>query len=169
MRRLLLLRHAKAMRGCPGGGDALRPLSEIGFADAKRLGRYLSRSDLLPDRILCSTALRTRQTVDALTGAWPSRPPTDYLPQLYLAETDEILSLLDAGGDRTLLVVGHNPAIAECAHRLAAQGAMGDAAHLQGLQGGFPPCALAIFEAQSSPRGAGPYALERFLRPDELP
>ena len=43
MRRLLLLRHAKAERLQPGGRDQDRVLAQRGRADAKTLGAYLAR------------------------------------------------------------------------------------------------------------------------------
>ena len=62
MRRLLLLRHAKAERSQPGGRDHDRVLTQRGRADAKTLGAYLARHRLVPDRALVSTAARTRET-----------------------------------------------------------------------------------------------------------
>ena len=62
MRRLLLLRHAKAERSQPGGRDHDRVLAARGRADAKKLGAYLARHAFVPDRALVSTSARTRET-----------------------------------------------------------------------------------------------------------
>ena len=62
MRRLLLLRHAKAERSQPGGRDHDRILSKRGRNDAAAVGAYLVRHRLVPDRALVSTSARTRET-----------------------------------------------------------------------------------------------------------
>ena len=69
MRRLLLLRHAKAERSQPGGRDHDRVLAERGRADAKKLGVYLARHAFVPDRAVVSTAARTRETWALLATA----------------------------------------------------------------------------------------------------
>jgi phosphohistidine phosphatase len=80
MRRLMLLRHAKSDRP-PGMPDHDRPLNGRGRDEAPLVGTYLAHNGLLPDRVLCSTAERTRETWDlvaaTLTGAvvLPSAPP----------------------------------------------------------------------------------------------
>ena len=60
-RTLLILRHAKAVRES-AGGDRARPLNDRGLANASAVGRWLLAEGLIPDRVLCSTAARTRQT-----------------------------------------------------------------------------------------------------------
>ncbi len=62
MRRLLLMRHAKAERPEPGGNDFARILSPRGRADAKTLGAYMARHRSIPDRAVVSPAARTRRT-----------------------------------------------------------------------------------------------------------
>ena len=60
--QLLLLRHAKSSWRQADLEDHQRPLNKRGLAAAKRMGLYLAEAGLRPDRVLCSTALRTRET-----------------------------------------------------------------------------------------------------------
>ncbi|MFO6462934.1 SixA phosphatase family protein [Jannaschia sp. KMU-145] len=109
---LILLRHAQAGGGRP---DRTRHLTEKGTADARRIGDWLRAEGHLPARILCSPATRTRETLDALDLTAETAFPDD----LYNAPTRV---LLDHARDATapLLIVAHNPGIAEAAAELAA-------------------------------------------------
>ena len=119
MRRLLLLRHAKAEPGTPEQEDHDRTLTERGLADAAAMARYLRKRDYTPARILCSTSLRTVQTADAVLATRPAA--IDYLKVLYLAAPGRIIALAqDADdADRALMVIGHNPGLEHCAALLA--------------------------------------------------
>ncbi len=171
MRRLLLMRHAKSSWDEPALADHDRPLAPRGLRDAPRMGRWLARKELLPDRILCSTARRARQTCEAVRAELPAPPEALVLPQLY--EFGRIRPLLEAiahhGGDaRTLLVVGHNEALHDLARHLAVTGARDDMSELHRK---FPTAAVAVLELDG---GDWPSALERrgrlvrFMRPKKL-
>lgn len=121
-RTLLLMRHAKAEDGC-GAADYDRALTAKGWGQAERVGRLLAERGYAPDHVICSAAKRTRQTLDGVLGAMElsgglsARPETDYAETAYLAGVDELLGLVNlVGADvSTVLVVGHNPAIAQVA------------------------------------------------------
>ena len=68
MRQLILLRHAHAESATAGQDDIARPLSATGLAEARAAGDWLREHGLRPDRVLCSTAARTRETLAALPG-----------------------------------------------------------------------------------------------------
>ena len=63
MKILLILRHAKSSWDHPGLRDHDRPLNPRGRRDAPRMGRFLVERDLVPERIVSSTAVRARTTV----------------------------------------------------------------------------------------------------------
>src|SRR5262245_48582071 len=111
MRRLLMLRHAKSSWSEPGASDHDRPLNRRGQETAPRIGAYLARHALVPQRVLCSTARRARETWDLVAAALGDAPPTTYVDQLYDAAPRAILGAIrDADADaQSLLVVGHNP------------------------------------------------------------
>lgn len=116
-RTLLLMRHAEAEHG--RGTDYERGLTERGRAQAEAVGRLLSRLGHVPDRVICSAAERTRQTLDGVLGAMESalRPEVDYSEDAYSAGVDtllELVSRVDADA-RTVLVVAHNPTVAQLA------------------------------------------------------
>lgn len=132
MPTLIVLRHAKA--DSPFGvSDADRPLTARGRRDATAAGDELRATGRVPDGVLCSTALRTRQTLDGLA----LDAPVEYEPRVYDNDAGEILDLLRAraGEPATLLLIGHNPSL----HRLVADLT---AAPVDG----FPTSAMAVID-----------------------
>ncbi len=132
-RRLLVLRHGQAKDAPPGGSDADRPLSGRGRRGAASLGPVVRR--LRPEFVLCSSALRTRQTVEALE----LDPGTDVSiePGLYGAEVEEIVDhLRGIDDDEVVLIVGHNPGV----HQLVIELTGGDRVP------SFRPATLAVLE-----------------------
>ncbi len=123
-RRLVLLRHAKS--DWPDVADHERPLAKRGRRDAPRAGRWLSRSGYVPDAVLCSTARRARETWELVAGglaeAGAAPPPARYEPRLYQATVLGLLMLVREFPDaeRTVLIVGHNPGLAELVHGMTA-------------------------------------------------
>jgi phosphohistidine phosphatase len=119
-RTLLLLRHAKS--DWPDGvADVDRPLTERGRRDAVAVGRQLTEWDLQLDLVLCSSAVRTRQTWEqAVAGGAQSRE-VRHVPAIYRADTPELIALVRglATTVRAVLVLGHGPALPELADLLA--------------------------------------------------
>ncbi len=167
MVRLLLVRHAQAVVQ-ERGDDLDRALTDDGRADAGRLGRFLADQGLRPDRALVSPALRTRQTLQALAEGAGRVIPASYDSDLYTGATTQVLTALmtQAEGSGTVLLVGHNPGVAELALTLAGGGDPGD---IEAMRERFPPCSLALvaFDGWNDVR-AGGGALERFVTPDAL-
>jgi phosphohistidine phosphatase len=112
-RTLILMRHAEA-----GGAynDHERPLTPAGLIDATAAGSWIRSALPGVDAVLCSTALRTRQTLSA-TGVGA---PTRFAQELYGGGIDDILSQIALTPDTasTVLVVGHAPGIPATAHEL---------------------------------------------------
>ncbi len=138
----MLLRHAKAVQQSRGD-DFARDLQEKGHRDAGRLGGYLRSHDLVPDVALVSAAARTRQTFDGLMATIEAPVAATYDEALYNATAGEIRGMLKgtAPGVQTLMIVGHNPGIADLAAMLARDG---DLAEITRLRHFFAPCSLAI-------------------------
>ncbi|WP_297740471.1 histidine phosphatase family protein [Nocardioides sp.] len=143
-RRLVLVRHAKAEAW--GEDDHARLLTEKGRADASEAGRWLAESGFVPDRALVSSATRARETWSLMSEAagWELAPVIE--PALFAASPDTVLDLLrEAPADaRSVMVVGHNPTIAYLAQLLDDGG--GDAAASAAMVGGYPPCAMTVFD-----------------------
>jgi phosphohistidine phosphatase len=114
-RRLILLRHAKS-DWPDGAADHERPLARRGRRDAPAAGRWLAGAGLDPDAVVCSTARRARETwalVQPELGGTP--PPARFEPRVYEATALALLMLVREFDPawRTVLVVGHNPGLAE--------------------------------------------------------
>ena len=167
MRRLLLLRHAKAERSQPGGRDHDRVLAERGRADARKLGAYLERHAFVPERAVVSTSARTRETWKQLAAAFGKVPAVTFDDRIYDASSDTLLKTIrETGPDTgTLMVVGHNPGMQELATALIASGDV-DARERLGEE--FPTSALAMITfapadwASVHPQGG---RLEHFVTP----
>lgn len=144
-RRLVLLRHAKS--DYPGGVlDHDRPLSVRGRREGALAGDHLRSLPAPVDEVLCSTALRTRQTLER-TGI---EAPTRYTADIYEAHPDDILEHVreTEEGVRTLLVIGHAPGIPSLALELAGPGS--DQVALQEIGTKFPTSALVVLEISGS-------------------
>ena len=114
MRQLILLRHAHAESATAGQDDIARPLSATGLAEARAAGDWLREHGLRPDRVLCSTAARTRETLAALGDIGAGEIYED--ASIYEASPGTLASLADANRDaERLLLVGHNPGLEQLA------------------------------------------------------
>lgn len=111
---LILMRHAKSSWDNPGP-DHARPLNARGRRSATNLGHWLRAQGLVPDEALVSDAARTRETFERLRLEVTPR----FLRDLYHAEAHEMMQVLAQAGGRCVLMVGHNPGIAELAEALA--------------------------------------------------
>jgi len=119
-KRLILTRHAKSAWDDPALTDHDRPLNERGRRAAADLGGWLASRGYLPDEVLCSDALRTRQTWEGIAPAMPAAPQVTLKPALYHAGPDVMLAVLRRATGQTVLLLGHNPGIAEFAARITA-------------------------------------------------
>ena len=169
MVRLLLLRHAKSDWGAPDLADHDRPLAERGRHDAPRIGAALRAGGHVPVRVLCSTALRARHTLDLVAGEMALEAAAEFLPEIYEGGPQQILDLARSanGGAQTLMMVGHNPAFHEAA--LALCGAGGEALRTA-MEAKFPTCTFAVIDFPDgwSKVGWGAGCLVAFLRPRDL-
>jgi phosphohistidine phosphatase len=145
LRRLYLLRHAKAETETSEQDDFDRALTERGLADAAAMARYLKKQHYAAGRILCSTSLRTRQTAAAVLAERAAA--VDYLDALYLAPPGKIVGLLQAAAEQALMVVGHNPGLEQCATLLAREPVQRkEQARHDLLEEKFPTAALAVLD-----------------------
>jgi phosphohistidine phosphatase len=148
MRRLILFRHAKSdhVRGVQ---DLDRPLAERGRTAAPRMGQYLKDEGLLPDLVLVSPSVRTRETWDL------ARPPLEPVamriePRIYEAPSSLLLEALREAEDdaKVVMFVGHNPGMQDLSARLVGYG---DRYAFARLSQKFPTAGIAVldFDAQS--------------------
>jgi phosphohistidine phosphatase len=121
MKRLILTRHAKSSWDDPLTPDHDRPLNERGKAAAADLGIWLASRGYVPGEVLCSDALRTRKTWSGLAPALPGTPVLNLKPALYHAGPDVMLAVLRHATADCVMMIGHNPGIADFAARLVAR------------------------------------------------
>lgn len=172
VKTILLLRHAKSAWSDSALSDHDRPLNRRGERAAKAIGDHLAQHGPRPDRVLCSTAVRTRQTMASVikrlgTGA---PPPIALEDGLYLASEGSLLARLQELDDdvRSVLLIGHNDGIWRLAETLAGRGAP---ARLAALQEKYPTGTLATLQVPDGPwrdLAAGSGELVAFVRPRDL-
>jgi phosphohistidine phosphatase len=171
-RRLVLVRHAKS--AWPDVPDQQRPLAKRGRRDAPAAGRWLRENGFLPDRVLCSTARRTRETWQLMVPEFGKHPPAvSYEDRVYAADCSSLLDLARQADEAvsTLMIVGHNPGIEELAMTLAAAPRdAGSAGALQRAAAKFPTAAIAVLEFDSAWSSLGPGSAQiiGFVTPADL-
>jgi phosphohistidine phosphatase len=171
VKTILLLRHAKSAWSDPRLDDHERPLNRRGEQAAKAMAAHIARREPRPDLILCSTALRTRQTLAPLIKLLDApAPPIALEKGLYLASEDFLMAHLQAVGDEvaTVLLIGHNDGIWHLAEALARSGT---ADALAALREKYPTGTLATLRCPDGPwrdLAAGGAELVAFVRPRDL-
>ena len=168
MHRLHLLRHAKS-KPEDGIDDRERPLSRRGREVARRIGETLPAALGSVDLVLCSTALRTRETAVLVLAGFAPMPPVQFEDALYLAGQAALLRRLcrldESAG--VVLVIGHNPGL----HDLAIGLASSASPRFRALASGkFPTIARASFTIDSnwSSLGETRHKLTDYVTPKSL-
>lgn len=108
-REIVILRHAQAQPPATGQADAARELSEHGRAEAAAVRRWFSEHGLQFDAVLCSPAIRARQTLDAVIGEGAANARIE--PRIYEATPGTLIDVLDTVRVGRVLLVGHNPGL----------------------------------------------------------
>lgn len=164
MGTLYLLRHAKSSWDDPSLPDHERPLAPRGRRDAKRISDHLAHEAIEPELVLCSSAVRTLQTLELVrpTGA------VQVEDELYAASADRLLKRLHLLPDEagSAMLIGHNPGVQELALDLASGGS-----ELARLRAKFPTAALATLtfaQGSWSALARGDAVLATFVVPKQL-
>jgi phosphohistidine phosphatase len=169
MLRLMLLRHAKSSWDEPGIADRDRQLSPRGRRAAALMGAEFATRGLQPDKILCSPARRTRETLAALLPHLTGEGRIAITAELYepASKTYEAAIGRRAVDARRLLVIGHNPAIQETALALVSE----DDPARSDIAEKLPAGSLVVIDLPAEnwaglERGSGRVAL--YLKPRDL-
>lgn len=164
MKRLYLLRHAKAGWAMPGIRDFDRPLDEVGHADAEATGMAMAAAGYVPDLTLCSNARRARETLEGIAGN-ADIGRVLFFDQLYTEDATGYLALIrEHGSFGSLLVIGHNPMMEDLAMAVAGDG---EQEARDALASGFPTSGLAVirFDHGLDEATTGTGYLEAFVTP----
>jgi phosphohistidine phosphatase len=124
MKRLYLMRHGHSPTTSEASvaKDALRPLSERGRRDARRMAEEILKRGGKPGLILHSPLVRAVQTARAVADALkPAAGPEMFEALDNTLSADEVIEALrERGGDADeVLAIGHQPQIGEVASLLA--------------------------------------------------
>ena len=166
MKRLFLLRHAKSSWDDPGLDDHDRPLAPRGRRASALIAEHLRRARIGPVLVLCSSARRTRETLERVM---PALDPVEVRieRQLYGASSEDLLQRLRELPDEaeSVMVLGHQPAIQELALHLAGEGS-----ELERVRAKFPTAALATlsFVGEWSELGHRSAELIAYVKPKQL-
>ncbi len=109
---LLLIRHADTLQVVGRQSDIERELTQQGQLQGEHMREHLANANLPNStQVLCSTAMRTRQTLQACL---PDAPNVKFLQEIYAAYTGDLLNLINeyfTQGSNSIVVVGHNPSL----------------------------------------------------------
>ncbi|NNF25359.1 MAG: histidine phosphatase family protein [Rhodobacteraceae bacterium] len=162
---LILTRHAKSSWQDPSLDDFDRPLNDRGRKSAGAVGTWLAGHDLVPGEVILSGARRTVDTWSLIAEHLEGAVAMHSDPALYHASAQSMLSVAQTGSARTLMLIGHNPGIADFAARLVAEAPD----HPQFDK--YPTCATLVlgFEAKGwKDIGWGDGQVRHFVVPREL-
>ena len=140
MRTLYLLRHAKSSWAEPALPDRNRPLAPRGRRDANRIAKHLVRLEIQPELVLCSSAVRTRETLERLRIARGGGSTVRLEDELYGASAEQLLERIRLVPEAiaSVMLIGHNPGLRDLALFLAQDGI-----DRERLEEKFPTAALA--------------------------
>ncbi|MEX1365979.1 MAG: histidine phosphatase family protein [Nannocystaceae bacterium] len=161
-RRLIVLRHAKSDQYSDAPTDHDRPLNARGIRNAPLIGARLAELGWVPQVVVSSDALRTRQTWEHMHDALGGTPQVSFARALYLAGPTEVREALRGLPDEvgTAMVIGHNPGWEDVVFGLS------------GVRVRMTTANAALLEVQAAgwaeAVGRGDWRLDAVLRPKEL-
>jgi phosphohistidine phosphatase len=106
---LLLIRHATARAlGLPDG-DFVRQLGEKGHEQARRVGRFLKKHDLIPDVLLTSPVIRAKETANLLAEEGCPEPVIEPWLECGMRPEQALEGLKAYQQFPRIAIVGHEP------------------------------------------------------------
>ena len=120
MKRLIIMRHAKSSWDLPVS-DHQRPLNERGLKNAPEMGRRILKSQVIPEIIYSSDAVRAFTTAQLVRDYINPNIPIQVEPKIYDSTLQTLLKIIESFDEKyaTVLMVGHNPTISLLANYLA--------------------------------------------------
>jgi phosphohistidine phosphatase len=161
MRNLYLLRHAKSSWKDESLADFERPLAGRGRKACDTIGKFVLSKQLEFDLVICSTALRARDTIDLVRQRAKLRVEVRYDERIYEAGTERLLEVISQieSDKKSVLLVGHNPGFEDLLQLLTSE------------EPPFPTAALAKINWKNSKWSEpleGKATLEWIVTPKEL-
>ena len=121
MKTLFLIRHAKSSWSDSELKDDERPLNERGNRDAPIIARRMAESWPAPDKIICSHALRARETASIMNSSWWNEQTIEIDERLYHGGASSSLEIIARVSTevKSLALVFHNPTVTHLSNVLA--------------------------------------------------
>jgi len=116
MKKIYLIRHAKASSIEFGMSDFQRPLSKKGKSDAAYMAKRLKNFGILPDLVISSPAKRAKTTAKVIAETVGyEKSKIIFQESLYESSYQTYRYLLDSLDDslNSIFIVAHNPTITE--------------------------------------------------------
>jgi phosphohistidine phosphatase len=149
--RIYLLRHAKAGWADPGQPDFDRGLDSQGYAEAELVADKAADRGYRPDLVISSTAVRCRQTADAIKRAISETIEPQFVDELYNGSVGTYTAILAAQRDvKSVMLIGHNPVIEETLANLVGPEQMAAA-----IPNGYPAGGLAVLDHRGTRDDSG--------------
>ncbi|HBF32013.1 histidine phosphatase family protein [Rhizobium sp.] len=151
--RIYLLRHAEA--GWPENGqkDFDRSLNDAGYAQAEVVTDRAADKNYRPELVICSTAMRCRQTSDAVRRNMCGEDVAfRFVDELYDSPLRVYMEILAGAEDvDSVMLIGHNPAMSETLQALVGPQQLGNI-----IPHGYPTCGLAVLARTDNARPTQP-------------
>jgi len=120
MKKIVIIRHAKAEDQNSSLDDYDRTLTKRGIEDATFIGNFLNNKGLIPDLITSSPSTRTMETSEIIAKEVSYDKaiiPNQYIYEAYVTMLQEIISFIHDDNEIVFLV-GHNPGVSTLAYML---------------------------------------------------
>lgn len=162
MKKLILMRHAKAKKDAPSGEDFDRELTERGLEEALIVARALKADGHVPDLALVSASARTQGTFAQVQSVMGAVTP-EVLDALYNAHGHELRHAIEAkeAACDCLLVVAHNPGVHQLVVDYLIEGAQ-SLSTIDKIRTGYPTATATVFDVDVAgrPTYAGVYTAQ---------
>lgn len=138
-RQLIVMRHAKTEQ--LADSDRARKLTPRGRTDARAGSAWLREQGVTPEIALVSPAARARETADLVADGISPSLAVRIVEELYGASPTEVIEIVAgvAAGARSVIVIGHNPTMADLVREVQRDVSKQSAAHL-------PTAGIAVLE-----------------------
>lgn len=157
---LYLMRHAHSGWPQPGERDFDRTLDARGVAEAEAVARMVVSSGYKPQLILCSAAVRCRQTAESFHSITGEGPEIRFIEDFYNAPFETYLAAIEAETCQTLMIIGHNPSI-----EVLLEALIGSERTASTIPTGFPTAGFAALARADQTQSPPHWQLQTFLCP----
>lgn len=138
------MRHAKSSWAVPGARDFDRELNDRGNNDLELISREIAKKNYIPEKIICSSSVRTRQTLQGIAEVLTPTPEIVFSERLYSGGEEDYLQEIRAAGEyKSVMTIGHNPMSGTLASALVGDG---DPKSIETIAYKYPTATISVFD-----------------------